>query len=104
MMVVLTFHVGVLTYFNTLKCSHASLHPGKAGSCKQPLTSLAVFILTHSVNFPVGGNRSARRKPTTFGRVLTNSSHMSGPLGSNNIEKVLAENRTRSLRGKRRAL
>ena len=38
MMVVLTFHVGALTYFNTLKCSHASLHPGKAGqSCKQPL-------------------------------------------------------------------
>ena len=26
-MVVLTFHVGALTYFNTLKCSHASLHP-----------------------------------------------------------------------------
>ncbi len=42
MMVVLTFHVGALTYFNTLKCSHASLHPGKAGSCKQPL-SLCLF-------------------------------------------------------------
>ena len=38
-MVVLAFHVGALTYFNTLKCSHASLHPGKAGSCKQPLNT-----------------------------------------------------------------
>ena len=34
---VLTFHVGALTYFNISKCSHASLHPGKVGSCKQPL-------------------------------------------------------------------
>ncbi len=34
-MVVLTFHVGASTYFNTSKCSHASLHPDKAGSCKQ---------------------------------------------------------------------
>ena len=57
-----------------------------------------MFILTHPVNFPVGGNRSARRKPTTFGRVLTNFFHMSGALGSSNIEKVLAENRTRNLR------
>ena len=40
MMVVLTFHVGALTYFNTLECSHASLQPGKAGSCKQPLNTL----------------------------------------------------------------
>ncbi len=40
-------------------------------------TSLSVFILTHPVNFPVGGNRSARRKPTTFGRVLTDSFRMS---------------------------
>ncbi len=37
----------------------------------QQLRFLAVFVLTHPVNFPVGGNRSARRKPTTFGRVLT---------------------------------
>ena len=63
-----------------------------------------IFILAHPVNFPVGGNRSARRKPTTFGRVLTNFFHMSGALGSSNIEKVLAENRTRNLRGERRAL
>ena len=34
-MVVLTFHVGALTYFNTLKCSHASLRPGKAGLCTE---------------------------------------------------------------------
>ncbi len=40
-----------------------------------------MFILTHPVNFLVGGNRSARRKPTTFGRVLTNSIRMSGTLG-----------------------
>ncbi len=63
-----------------------------------------MFILTHPVNFPVGGNRSARRKPTTFGRVLTDSFHMRGALGSSDIEKVLTENRTRSLRGERRAL
>ena len=67
-------------------------------------TSLAVFIPTHPVNFPVGGNRSARRKPTTFGRVLTVSFRTSGALGSSNIEKVLSENRTRDLRGERRAL
>ncbi len=36
-MVVLTFHVGASTSLNTSKCSHASLLPGKAGSCKQPL-------------------------------------------------------------------
>ncbi len=67
-------------------------------------TSLSVFILTHPVNFPVEGDRSAWRKPTTFGRVLTDFFHMSGALGSSNIEKVLSENRTRSLRGERRAL
>ena len=36
--------------------------------------------------------------------VLTDFFHMSGALGSSNIEKVLAENRTRNLRGERRAL
>ena len=30
----------------------------------------------------------------TFGRVLTDSFHMSGALVSSNIEKVLSENRT----------
>ena len=39
MMVVLTFHVGALTYFNTLKYSHALLHLSKAGSYKQPLAT-----------------------------------------------------------------
>ncbi len=53
MAAVLTFHVGALTFFNTSKCSHASLlHPGKAGSCKQPLTAFirgyAVFALNKS--------------------------------------------------------
>ena len=55
-----------------------------------------MFILTHPVNFPVGGNRSARRKPTTFGRVLTDSFHMKRALYSSNIETVLTENRTAS--------
>ena len=50
-----------------------------------------MFTLTQPVNFPVGGNQSARRKPTTFGRVLTHSFHMSRALGSSNIEKVLTE-------------
>ncbi len=27
----------LMAIFNTSKRSHASLHPGKAGSCKQPL-------------------------------------------------------------------
>ena len=62
-----------------------------------------MFILTHPVNFPVGGNRRARGKPTTFGRVLTDSFHMSRALGSSYTEKVLTENRTRNLRGERRA-
>ena len=36
-----------------------------------------LFILTHPVKFfPVRENRRTRRKPTTFGRVLTNSSHV----------------------------
>ena len=34
------------------------------------------FIFTHPVNFPVGGNRSAWRKPTTCGRALTDSFHI----------------------------
>ncbi len=63
-----------------------------------------MLTLTLPVNFPVGGNRSARRKPTTFGRVLTDSFHMSGALGSSNIENVLTESRTRNLRGERRVL
>ena len=36
-MVLLTFHVGASTYFNTSECSHASLHRSNAGSCKQSL-------------------------------------------------------------------
>ena len=36
------------------------------------ITFLTIFILTHSVNFTVGENRSTRpRKPTIFGRALT---------------------------------
>ncbi len=66
-------------------------------------TFLSVFILTHPVNFPVGENRSAR-KNSRLSAVLTNSFHMSGALSSSNIENVLTENRTRNLRGERRAL
>ena len=40
------------------------------------LIKLTVFILTQHVNFFVGGNRSTRRKPTTFGKSSTNSFHM----------------------------
>ena len=58
-----------------------------------------MFILTHPVNFPVGGNRSARRKPTTFGRVLTDSFHMSGALASSSIENVFIGNRTPQVKG-----
>ena len=50
-MVVLTFHVGALTYFNTSKCSHDSLHPGKAGSCKQPLIRLPFWKLLLTQQF-----------------------------------------------------
>ena len=60
-------------------------------------TSLSVIVLTHPVNFLVGGNQRTRRKPTTFGRVLTDSFHMSEALGSSNNENVLTENRTRNL-------
>ena len=45
--------------------------------------SVADFIIFLTINpnppsqpFPVGGNRRTRRKSTTFGRVLTNSSHL----------------------------
>ena len=34
------------------------------------VTFLTIFILPTLSTFPVGGNRSARRKPTTFGRTL----------------------------------
>jgi hypothetical protein len=36
--------------------------------------------------------------------VLTDSFHMSGALGSSNIERVLPENRARNFRGERRVL
>ncbi len=55
-------------------------------------TSLSVFIQTHPVNFPVGGNQSAQTETPTFGRVLTNSFRIGGALGSSNIENVLTEN------------
>ena len=49
---------------------------------------------TNPVNISSGGNRSTRRKPTTFDRALTNSSHMK--------KRVQTEIRTHDLRGKRR--
>jgi hypothetical protein len=39
------------------------------------VTFLTVFILTHPVNLPCGGNRGTRRNPMTFGRALTDSFH-----------------------------
>ena len=49
--------------------------------------------------FPVGGNRSTRRKPTTFGRALTILfSHEDW------VQVHLTENRTRKLRGERRVV
>jgi hypothetical protein len=44
------------------------------------------MCLTHPVTFPVGGNRSTRWKPTTFGRALTSTLFTWG-LGSSHIEK-----------------
>ena len=51
---------------------------------------LAIFATIEilPVNFPVGGNWGARKKSTTFGRVLTNFFHMSGALGSSNNENL----------------
>ena len=37
---------------------------------RQPITVGPYYLATLST-FPVGGNRSTRRKPTTFGRALT---------------------------------
>ena len=51
-----------------------------------------LLILTTLSTFPMGGNRRTRRKPTTFGRALTNSSH------------VRYRNRTRDLSGGRASL
>ena len=49
--------------------------------------------------FPVGGNRSTRRKPTTFGRALTILfSH------ENWVQVYLTGDRTRNLRGERRVV
>ena len=38
--------------------------------------TVTAIILTHPVDFLVGGNRSTRRKPKTFSRALTNSFHI----------------------------
>ncbi len=48
------------------------ISPTRAGSPQQlmPIT-VGPHYLTHPVNFLVGGNRSTRRKPTTFRRALT---------------------------------
>ena len=46
MMVVLTFHVGAFTYFNTSKCSHASLK-------KPPKKITAVSVVLYVIRFHV---------------------------------------------------
>ena len=40
-----------------------------SGAFQWPITPSITFTftLTHPVDFPVGGNRTARRKPTIFG-------------------------------------
>ena len=54
------------------------------GFLRAPLVALGLMSDQGSVRgqptlstFPVGGNRSTQRKPTTFGRALTESFHIS---------------------------
>ena len=76
----------------------------RAGSPQQrePITVGPYYLPTLSI-FPVGGNRSNRRKPTTFSRALT-------ILFSNedwvrvHIKMNLTGDRTRNLRGERRVV
>ncbi len=58
--------------------------------CYVMLCYVICYMLYVICYIPVGGNRSARRKPTTFGRVLTNSFQMSATLGSSNTENILS--------------
>ena len=72
----------------------------RAGSPQQrePIT-VGPYYLSYPVNLPAGGNRSTRRKPTTFGRALTILfSHEDWVL------VYLTGDRTRSLRGERRVV
>jgi hypothetical protein len=58
------YEISMLIYLIT---EHITTLEGSVWSLSQPTLS----------TFPVGGNRSARRKPTTFGRALTDSFDMS---------------------------
>ena len=67
---------------------------------------LAIFT-TIEIYFPpcqLPCGRKPERPEKTHDFRQTDSFHMSGALGSSNIEKVLSENLTRSLSGERRAL
>ena len=69
---------------------------------REPIT-VGPYYLTHPVSFPMGGNRSTRRKPTTFGRALTILfSHENWVRV--HIKMNLTGDRTRNLRGERRVV
>ena len=71
-----------------------------AGSPQKPgPITVGPYYLSHLSNFPVGGNWSTRRKPTTFGRALT-------ILFSHEVwlQFHLTGNRTRNLRDLRRVV
>ena len=76
----------------------------RAGSPQQrePITVAPNYLPTLST-FPVGGNRSTRRKPTTFGRALTILfSHEDWVRV--HIKMNLTGDRTRNVRGERRVV
>ncbi len=62
------------------------------------------LIPTHPVNIPCGTEREYPQRTHDFWQSVTGSFRMSGALGSSGIENVLTEDRTRNLRGERRAL
>ena len=84
------FGKGKFNYFFSIASTTSIHRKGNRNSIK-PITVVLNTHLTLS-NLAVGGNRSTRGKPTTFGRALTNSFHMSG----------LWEIPTPDLRGERR--
>ena len=76
----------------------------RAGSPQQrePI-SVDLYYLTHLSTFPVGGNRSTRRKPTTFGRALT-ILFLHEDWVRVHIKMNLTGDRTRNLRGEKQVV
>ena len=76
----------------------------RAGSPQQrePVT-VGPYYLTPLSTFPVGGNRSTRRKPTTFGRALT-ILFSDEDCVRIQIKMNLTGDRTHKLRGERRVV